>query len=205
MQSKQEIQETARVIISFTNSYTYNKERKQIEKSESDTTSSLTDIASALQSLINQIQDNNSSKSVINTPNLLLSLTSLTSFQIGIHISQEEDQLRFTVRSRSRLYLWLIQYYGDAQNQSELVNQGYGRVLSISVSTAGGVGEEQDKECSIRLNRIYQFFKDLNQGRNYRKPSFQPLPLLTRVSLEQIEEEGANEEIDTQMNTKGLS
>ncbi|KAA6382204.1 MAG: hypothetical protein EZS28_022268, partial [Streblomastix strix] len=104
-----------------------------------------------------------------------------------------------------RLYLWLIQYYGDAQNQSDLVNYGYGRVLSISVSTAGGVGEEQDKECSIRLNRIYQFFKDLNQGRYYRQPSFQPLPLLTRVSLEQIEEEGANEEIDAQMNNKGLS
>ncbi|KAA6310370.1 MAG: hypothetical protein EZS28_056322, partial [Streblomastix strix] len=34
-------------------------------------------------------------------------------------------------------------------------------------------------------------------------PSFQPLPLLVPVSLEQIEEEGAIEEIETQMNNNG--
>ncbi|KAA6360011.1 MAG: hypothetical protein EZS28_044462, partial [Streblomastix strix] len=44
----------------------------------------------------------------------------------------------------------------------------------------------------------------LHEGRNDWQPSFQPLPLLVRRTDEQIEEEGANEEIDAKMENNGL-
>ncbi|KAA6371727.1 MAG: hypothetical protein EZS28_032747 [Streblomastix strix] len=40
-------------------------------------------------------------------------------------------------------------------------------------------------------------------GRNDYYSSFKQLPLLARRTVEQIEEEGANEEIEAQMNNKG--
>ncbi|KAA6388968.1 MAG: hypothetical protein EZS28_015509, partial [Streblomastix strix] len=55
------------------------------------------------------------------------------------------------------------------------------------------------------LQRISRFLRDIHQGRNYLKPYFQTLPLLARRSIEQIEEEGANEELEAQMINKGYS
>ncbi|KAA6376863.1 MAG: hypothetical protein EZS28_027609 [Streblomastix strix] len=104
------------------------------------------------------------------------------------------------IRSWSRDCLSLIQYYGDEQVQSELVNQGFGRVMPISYCTAGGIGEEQDLEIKDGLFYISDFLRELHEGRNDDwYPSFQPLPLLARSSEEQIEEEGANEELEAQM------
>ncbi|KAA6354377.1 MAG: hypothetical protein EZS28_050096, partial [Streblomastix strix] len=81
---------------------------------------------------------------------------------------------------------------------------GYGRVMSITFSTAGGVGEEQDEEINVGLGDIYYFLIDLHEGRyNDWQRSFQPLPLLVRNTEEQMEEEGADEEIEAQMNNKG--
>ncbi|KAA6363103.1 MAG: hypothetical protein EZS28_041370 [Streblomastix strix] len=45
------------------------------------------------------------------------------------------------------------------------------------------------------------FLSNLNKGRNYN-PSFPPQPLLVRRSDEQIEEEGGNEEIESQLINK---
>ncbi|KAA6372329.1 MAG: hypothetical protein EZS28_032146 [Streblomastix strix] len=94
----------------------------------------------------------------------------------------------------------------DWNFQSELVNQEYGRVMSISVSTAGGVGEKQDEQINYGLKHIFWLLRELHEGRNnYYQPSFQPLPLLARNTEEQIEEEGANEEIDAQIKNKGYN
>ncbi|KAA6392546.1 MAG: hypothetical protein EZS28_011925 [Streblomastix strix] len=104
------------------------------------------------------------------------------------------------MRNSSRLCLWNVYFYGDEQVQSELVNIEYGRVMFITLSTAGGIGEEQDLEIFNGLYYIECFLRELYEGRNEWQPSFQPLPLLARITEEQIEEEGANEEIDAQMN-----
>ncbi|KAA6364592.1 MAG: hypothetical protein EZS28_039881, partial [Streblomastix strix] len=78
-----------------------------------------------------------------------------------------------------RLCLYQIQRFGDEQDQIQLVNIRYGRVICIQFCTAGGVGEEKDKEIINGLNCIYFFLRDLHEGRNsYGQPSFQPLPLL---------------------------
>ncbi|KAA6355539.1 MAG: hypothetical protein EZS28_048934 [Streblomastix strix] len=76
--------------------------------------------------------------------------------------------------------------------------------MSISFCTAGGVGEEQNAEISYGLKRISRFLRQLHEGRTYGQSSFQPLPLLARRTEEQIEDEGANEEIEAQMNNKGI-
>ncbi|KAA6380827.1 MAG: hypothetical protein EZS28_023645, partial [Streblomastix strix] len=157
-----------------------------------------------LQFLQNQILKNNTSKQVIQIPKLLKSLTTLVTFRLGTHIDLDVDNQRLKVRSWSRLCLIYIQYFGDEQDQSELVNKRYGRVTSISFCTAGGQGEERDYEIWNGLDRISRFLRELHYGRNVGwQPYFQPLPLFARIIEEQMEEEGANEEIDTQINNNG--
>ncbi|KAA6373551.1 MAG: hypothetical protein EZS28_030922 [Streblomastix strix] len=204
MKSDQEIQEEARVIISFTDSYTQNKQGKQNEQPESESIPSITKICSSLQFLRNQIWENDTRKQVIQIPKLLQSLVALVNFRLGTHIDLDVDNQRLKVRHWSREFLFLIQQLGDEQDQSELVNVEYGRVMSISICTAGGKGEEQDLEIRNGLINISSFLIGLHEGRNDdEQPSFQPLPLLARNTEEQIEEEGADEEIDAQMNNNG--
>ncbi|KAA6369233.1 MAG: hypothetical protein EZS28_035240 [Streblomastix strix] len=204
MQSNQDVNGIAGAIISFTESDTKNKQEKQNEQSDSEQTPSLTDMVSYLESLSFQIIYNKQScKQVTQIPKLLKSLIALVTFRLGTHLSEQTDLLRLNVRYLSRLCLRYIQDYGDAQVHSELVNQGYGRVISISFCTAGGAGEEQDEEIFNGLICIYKFLRELHEGRTYGQSSFQPLPLLARITEEHIKEEGAIEEIEAQMNNKG--
>ncbi|KAA6375546.1 MAG: hypothetical protein EZS28_028928 [Streblomastix strix] len=163
------------------------------------------DIASSLQTLSHQIQENNNTcKQMIQIPKLLQSLSTLVTFRLGTHIDLYVDNQRLKVRGWSRECLSWIRYFGDEQDQSDLVNQGYGRVMSISFCTAGGKGEEQDEEIWNGLEYITWFLRELHEGRTFRQPSFQPLPLLARRTEVQIEEEGASEELEAQMNNNGL-
>ncbi|KAA6368250.1 MAG: hypothetical protein EZS28_036223 [Streblomastix strix] len=197
MKSEQEVQDAARAIISFTDSYTQNRKREQNEQSKSNP--SFVYIVSTLQSLENQIRNNYSRKSVIQIPKLLHSLAILVTLRLGTRLREEIDQQIFTIRHWSRECLRQIQFFGDEQDQTELVNIRYGRIMPILISTAGGVGEEQDEAIYNGLNHIQQFLRQLHKGRNEWKPYFQPLPLLFRRTEEQIEEEGASEEIEAQM------
>ncbi|KAA6394972.1 MAG: hypothetical protein EZS28_009496 [Streblomastix strix] len=80
-------------------------------------------------------------------------------------------------------------------------------MMSITFSIAGGFGEEQNGEINYGLNHFYYFLRELHEGRNSYdwQPSFQPFPLLARRTDEQKEKEEANEEIDAQMNNKGMN
>ncbi|KAA6372038.1 MAG: hypothetical protein EZS28_032436 [Streblomastix strix] len=199
------MQDASRAIISFTDSQAYKKERKQNEQPESESTETLIEITAYLGYLSNKIWENKDFKSVIKNQNLLRPLASLTIFKLGNHSNQEVDRLRFNVRQISRQCLNWIRFYGDAQDFADLVNVQYGKVICISLSSAGGIGEEDDKEMLNGLNRIYHFLRTIRNGRNdFGYPSFQPLPLLARITEEQIEEEGANEEVEAQMINYGM-
>ncbi|KAA6377894.1 MAG: hypothetical protein EZS28_026578 [Streblomastix strix] len=89
------------------------------------------------------------------------------------------------------------------EQQTKIVNNGYGRVIYITFSTAEGKGEEQDEEIQNRLQCIFSFLNELHAGNNYQL-SFQPLPLLVRRAEEQLEEEGAREELEAQINNNGI-
>ncbi|KAA6365790.1 MAG: hypothetical protein EZS28_038683 [Streblomastix strix] len=167
---------------------------------EDQSSSSISLIASSIKILNNLIDDNNKCKEVINTPNALHSLCTLSSYKINIHFKQENDQQTLALRSGSRTCLWYIQLWGDASTQSELVNANYTGVLVIAISTASGSGEEQDNDIQYGLFRITEFIRCLN---NEKQNSFPPQPLLAHRSDEQIEEEGGNEEIDSQLINKG--
>ncbi|KAA6401279.1 MAG: hypothetical protein EZS28_003196 [Streblomastix strix] len=88
--------------------------------------------------------------------------------------------------------------YSDASAQSELVDVGYARVFTVAISASGGHGEQQDQEIFRGLHSIF-FFLNYLQGA-YSMPL---QPLLVRRSVEQIEEEGAIEEIDAQLINDG--
>ncbi|KAA6368258.1 MAG: hypothetical protein EZS28_036215 [Streblomastix strix] len=133
-----------------------------------------------------------------------LEISALSLYKLGTHPNQEVYRLRLNVRNDSRYCLRQIQIYGDEQDFADLVNVEYGRVLSIAFCTAGGIGEEQDVEIKDVLNYISIFLKELHEGRIYYQPFFQPLPLLVRRTEEQIEEEGANEELEAQMENNGF-
>ncbi|KAA6362311.1 MAG: hypothetical protein EZS28_042162 [Streblomastix strix] len=92
-------------------------------------------------------------------------------------------------------------HLNDASIYTQLVNANYVGVLAIAISTASGSGEEQDDEINHGLGQISYFIRCLNQGRNYNA-TFPPQPLLARRSDEQIEEEGGNEEIESQLINK---
>ncbi|KAA6384507.1 MAG: hypothetical protein EZS28_019965 [Streblomastix strix] len=201
MQSNQKNFITAKTIIRFIESDTKNQERKRNEQSDSEQATSVTDIVSTLKSLYDQIRDNNTCKQMIQIPKLLQSLIALACYKIRIHFNKDIDRQSLEVRSRSRHCLWYIQFYGDEQVQSELVNIGFGRVMFITFCTAGGVGEEQDVEISNGLIHISEFLAQLHKGRNnFWQSSFQPLPSLARSTEEQVEEEGTSEELEAQMN-----
>ncbi|KAA6362084.1 MAG: hypothetical protein EZS28_042389 [Streblomastix strix] len=175
--------------------------QEQHDQQQTESSSSLSLITSSLNLLERLINnDNNKCKKLINTPNALHSLISLSGYKINIHFSQENDQQTLSVRHSSRRCLGSIQFFGDASIQSELVNTRYVRVLVIAISTASGSGEEQDEEIWSGLNNISKFLRDIHQG---KQNSFPPQPLLVRRSVEQIEEEGGNEEIDSQIINKG--
>ncbi|KAA6361797.1 MAG: hypothetical protein EZS28_042676 [Streblomastix strix] len=204
MKSEQKNQKAARAIVSFTDSYVQNKQRKQNKQQKSKSTLSLAQVTSSLEYLLDQIHDQKFRKQVIRIPKLLQSLIALVTFRLGTHLREQTDLLRLKVRRQSRLCLYWIQYNGEEQDQTVLVRQGYGRVMSITFSTAGGVGEEEDYEIYSGLIYIYYFFRKLHERRSYDwQRSIHPLPLLLRRSEEQIEEEGAIEEIEAQMNNKG--
>ncbi|KAA6367207.1 MAG: hypothetical protein EZS28_037266 [Streblomastix strix] len=95
----------------------------------------------------------------------------------------------------------MIQYEGDEQDQAELINIKYGRILIISISTAGGTEEQGDINIFNRLDDIYRFLKDLNQGNMFYR-SFPPQPTLFKSCIEQIEEEGGNEEVESKLINK---
>ncbi|KAA6367742.1 MAG: hypothetical protein EZS28_036731, partial [Streblomastix strix] len=71
----------------------------------------------------------------------------------------------------------------------------------IAISTASLIGEKQNNEIYWGLHHIYWFLKELHKGRNNvyfdYYPSFPPQPLLAKICIEQIEEEGGNEEAET--------
>ncbi|KAA6385189.1 MAG: hypothetical protein EZS28_019285 [Streblomastix strix] len=140
---------------------------------------------------------------LINITKALHSLTTLSTYKINIHLSQENDQQTLAIRSGSRKCLLNIHCSSDASAQSELVNANYTGVLVIAISTASGSGEEQDEQISIRLGNISTFLNCLNKGGKYYIKTFPPQPLLAHRSDEQIEEEGGNEEIDSQLINKG--
>ncbi|KAA6386906.1 MAG: hypothetical protein EZS28_017569 [Streblomastix strix] len=116
-----------------------------------------------------------------NSPKALHSLITLSIYKIGTHFNQVNDQQTLAIRNNSRGCLLHIHQYGDASDQSKLVNVNYSGVLVIAISTASGHGEEEDGN------------------------SFPPQPLLAHRSDEQIEEEGGNEEIDSQLINEGFS
>ncbi|KAA6393868.1 MAG: hypothetical protein EZS28_010602 [Streblomastix strix] len=142
---------------------------------------------------------------MIQIPKLLQSLIALSRFKVGSPIDLDVDRQGLQVRHWSRWCLIQIQDCGDVKMQTELVNVGYGRMMTTTFSTTGGVGEEQDKEIYYGLFYIFRFLRELHEGRNEQQPSFQTLPLLARMSLEQIEEEGVNEEIEAQIKSKRSS
>ncbi|KAA6367724.1 MAG: hypothetical protein EZS28_036749 [Streblomastix strix] len=180
-------------------------QQEQHNQQQTESTSShslITQSLNLLNKLIN-IYDN-IYKEVTNITNALHSLYTLSSYKINIHFNQQNDQLSFKVRSSSRRCLQYIQYSGDASAQTELVNANYAGVLVIAISTASGAGEEQGEEISNKLDNISEFLRCLNKGINYNE-TFPPQPLLARRSVEQIEEEGAIEEIDSQLINEGYS
>ncbi|KAA6381764.1 MAG: hypothetical protein EZS28_022709 [Streblomastix strix] len=150
--------------------------------------------------LIQFASESQFNKEMINTSNALHSIAALTCYKLNIHFNYEQDQQTFEVRRSSRECLWSIHEFGDVSAQTELVNARYARVYAISICTANGAGEEQDGEICNGLNHIFKFIRDLHQGKYISwLPQFPPQPLLARRSVEQIEEEGANEEVDAQL------
>ncbi|KAA6373566.1 MAG: hypothetical protein EZS28_030907, partial [Streblomastix strix] len=97
---------------------------------------------------------------------------------------------------------------GDEYAQDELVTNGYPRILVNIINTAGGNEYQQDEWIDQGLNNIYNFIIKILKGRQTDifnpRPSLQPYPVLFKSCLEQIEDEGGNEEIEAQLVNKAI-
>ncbi|KAA6391686.1 MAG: hypothetical protein EZS28_012784 [Streblomastix strix] len=93
----------------------------------------------------------------------------------------------------------MFQRFGNEIVQANLVAFNYSKELIAYISTASGKCQEQDKEIYRGLELINNYIQDLRQ-RRYELPwtYISPLPHLTKISVEQFEEEGGNEEVDAQ-------
>ncbi|KAA6375623.1 MAG: hypothetical protein EZS28_028850 [Streblomastix strix] len=111
------------------------------------------------------------------------------------------DEQTLAVRQSSRDCLSKIKIGNGVFFYSELVNIRYVGVLIITISAAGRSGEEQDSDIYDGLDYIYKFLKDLHYGENHS--NFPRYPQLYKRSLEQIEEEGGNEEVEALYVNKG--
>ncbi|KAA6394837.1 MAG: hypothetical protein EZS28_009636 [Streblomastix strix] len=70
--------------------------------------------------------------------------------------------------------------------------------------TADGSGEQDDYEIYQGLFQITDSLKQLREGRSHYSPSFPPQTALTKTFEEQIEEEGGNEAVDSQLVNKRI-
>ncbi|KAA6357390.1 MAG: hypothetical protein EZS28_047083 [Streblomastix strix] len=162
-----------------------------------------------LQSAISQTLDDVSNSNqefkdmLVNDHNIIPHLTRpLIYYKIGIHFNKKLDLQSLSVRHSSRRCLRQIHEFCDVSAQTELVNDRYARVFVIAIISASGAGEEQGEEIYYRLSHISWLLRNLNKGRPF---TFPPQHLLARRSDEQIEEEGGNEEIESQLINKGFS
>ncbi|KAA6357155.1 MAG: hypothetical protein EZS28_047317 [Streblomastix strix] len=115
-------------------------------------------------------------------------------------ISLPEDCLQgIEVKRSSRACLRWIQYFSYGKDQAELLKIGYARVQVIEFSTAGGTREQENTEIYYGLKSIINLFKDYLQGNKTRIKSFPPQFLFVKTCIEQIEEEGGSEEIESQL------
>ncbi|KAA6379694.1 MAG: hypothetical protein EZS28_024779 [Streblomastix strix] len=141
-------------------------------------------------------------KQIINTQNFLNSLIKLTKFKFNNGTNKEEDNQSLQIRNESIECLRSIHRWGDEQAQVELVTNGYPRVLVNIINTAGGIEQEQDEGIDLGLENIFRFIFEILKGRK-TDPSFPPLPDLFKSCLEQIVDEGGNEEIEAILVTIG--
>ncbi|KAA6375036.1 MAG: hypothetical protein EZS28_029435 [Streblomastix strix] len=135
-------------------------------------------------------------------PNLLHSLIKLCNYKQNTHIIKKEDEQSEHIRKNSRLCLSNIWNHGDQSTFIELATVGYALALIISLSTAGGIGDQEDCNICYGFNNIIEFLRQLHLGRQYYT-NFPPQPALCKVCEEQIEEEGGIDEVDAQTINKG--
>ncbi|KAA6393897.1 MAG: hypothetical protein EZS28_010575 [Streblomastix strix] len=164
-------------------------------------------ISSSINLLNNLINNKEAHEQIINTPNFLNSLIKLTQFKFNYDTNKEEDNQSILIRNKSKECLDYIHRWGDEQTQVELVTNGYPRVLINIINTVGGNEQEYDVGIFQGLENISNFFSVILKGRqtNYfnHGPSFPPQPVLFKSFQEQIEDEGAYEEIEAQLVNKG--
>ncbi|KAA6388067.1 MAG: hypothetical protein EZS28_016405 [Streblomastix strix] len=121
-------------------------------------------------------------------------------FRANINLMKDKDDQTIQNPINCRYCLNRIQSYGDEQVQVDLVTMGYSKVLGFALSTSGGNEQEQDEEIRDGLFKIYTLLISFHYGGD----TLPSQPALSRICEEQIEEEGANEEIDSQYNSKGI-
>ncbi|KAA6362762.1 MAG: hypothetical protein EZS28_041711, partial [Streblomastix strix] len=145
-------------------------------------------------------------KQIINTPNFLNSLIKLAEFKFNNDTNKEDDNQSLQIRNKSKQCLDSIHIQGDEQVQVELVTNGYPRVLVSIINTAGGNEQEQDQGIHEGLINISWFIGKILEGRQTDRYDPQtplsPQPILLKSCLEQIIDEGENEEIEAQLVNK---
>ncbi|KAA6394164.1 MAG: hypothetical protein EZS28_010310 [Streblomastix strix] len=134
---------------------------------------------------------------------LLQALVKLSKYKIGDIISHYSDNQPSSIRNNCRESLNRIQQYGDALAQNNISQAGY--ATSLVASFSSNIQFNKEYFVSDALFDLNSYFEEMLNGRYCIriKIRFPRQPTIVKISLEQIEEEGGNEEIDFHIHNKG--
>ncbi|KAA6379434.1 MAG: hypothetical protein EZS28_025038 [Streblomastix strix] len=112
-----------------------------------------------------------------------------------------------SIQAYRRALLAQIRNSANEQGYPILIKLNYVRALSEYSGNAGGNQYEEDLDAMISLFSISQIFNDLHNWREqiYMNPALKPQPQLIPLSVEQIEEVGGFEEIESNWLNKVLN
>ncbi|KAA6388965.1 MAG: hypothetical protein EZS28_015506 [Streblomastix strix] len=143
----------------------------------------------------------NSYQVIISNTALIHSFIQLCKYKLCQYVNQEEKKQADEIRSYSSYGLREVVQYGVIQTFEVLSHSCYAGVLAKATATAGGIVVEADTDIAVTISNIFNFIHILLNGRypNPCLPTVPPLPALLKESVEQIEVEGAQEEVEAQM------
>ncbi|KAA6392604.1 MAG: hypothetical protein EZS28_011865 [Streblomastix strix] len=119
-------------------------------------------------------------------------------YKINVQTNDNKDQQSYLIRKRSSQCLQHVLLYGDESVYADLQNIGFVGTSIIPISSAGSFGENDEDQMFMGLIDVSSLFISLhNVSDNPHYPTFPPQPTLLKTSQEQVEEEGAYEEVES--------
>ncbi|KAA6395675.1 MAG: hypothetical protein EZS28_008798 [Streblomastix strix] len=112
-------------------------------------------------------------------------------------------EIALQIRTLSFNLLSNFHWYGDKKLQQLLISDQFARIIVQLISICGGIGEYNTNRIEDSLSTISQLLTGF-RGTDIMRDYLQPESELLQITIEEIEDEGGQEEVDAnQFHMKG--